>query len=214
MRQPEHIQPRIHPARHGVVEDSLALLVGSFLVSVGLFILQSADALTGGTAGLSLLLSYVVPAPFTVVFILVNVPFIVLAVRQKGWNFTLRTALSLALTSTFVILHPIYLPLASGVNVFYAAALGNVLCGVGVLVLFRHTSSLGGFNVVGLVLQQRTGFRAGFTLMILDLVVVLASFAVVPPMTALVSALGVAVLNVIIALNHVPGRYLGSSATS
>jgi hypothetical protein len=38
--------------------------------------------------------------------------------------------------------------------------------------------------------------------------VVLVSLAVVPPWVVLLSALGAAVLNIVLALNHRPGRYV------
>ena len=45
-----------------------------------------------------------------------------------------------------------------------------VAAGVGVLILFRHRSSIGGINIIGLEVQDRTGFRAGWTMMILSLI--------------------------------------------
>ena len=47
--------------------------------------------------------------------------------------------------------------------------------GVGVLILFRHRSSVGGVNIIGLEVQDRTGFRAGWTMMIFDLLIILAA---------------------------------------
>lgn len=76
------------------------------------------------------------------------------------------------------------------------------------LILFRHNSSLGGFNIAALILQERFGLRAGYVLMCLDAAVVLASMLVVTPLTAIVSAFGAGLLNLILALNHRPGRYL------
>jgi uncharacterized membrane-anchored protein YitT (DUF2179 family) len=102
----------------------------------------------------------------------------------------------------------LFLPVAH-LDPFYAAVVGNVLCGVGILILFRHRASLGGFNIVALILQDRFGLRAGYVLMAVDTVVVLVSLVAVPPLNVLVSALGAVLLNLILALNHRPGRYLG-----
>ena len=75
------------------------------------------------------------------------------------------------------------------------------------MILFRHNSSLGGFTVVALVVQDRFGIRAGYVLLGLDLLVVLASLTVIDPLLVLISALGAGVMSVIIMLNHRPGRY-------
>jgi hypothetical protein len=44
---------------------------------------------------------------------------------------------------------------------------------------------------------------------VLDVGIVLAALALVPPLVVLLSALGAVLLNLILALNHRPGRYLG-----
>ncbi|PFG43167.1 putative 5xTM membrane YitT family protein [Isoptericola jiangsuensis] len=194
--------------KHSLFEDALGILTGTFVISLGLYLLESVSAVTGGTAGLSLLVSYVLPAPFAVLFVLVNLPFFLLAIRMKGWDFTLRTGLSIALVSGFSTLHPAMLGHVE-VAPAYGVVAGNVLAGVGLLILFRHRASLGGFNIVALVAQDRLGWRAGYVQMALDTAVVLAAVAVVPPATVLLSVLGAVLLSVILAVNHRPGRYTG-----
>ncbi|MHB0928377.1 MAG: YitT family protein, partial [Candidatus Nanopelagicales bacterium] len=78
-------------ARHSAFDDVLAILTGTAVASTGLFLLKSGVVVTGGTAGLSLLLSYATKQPFALVFIVVNAPFFALALWKKGLNFTLRT---------------------------------------------------------------------------------------------------------------------------
>ncbi|MBF4458922.1 YitT family protein [Pseudoclavibacter sp. VKM Ac-2867] len=201
----------VAPPRHRALDDIAGLAVGVLVISFGLFLLKSGGLVTGGTAGLALLLGYVLPVPFGVIFVVVNLPFFALAARGKGWRFVVRSLASIALVSVLTSLHasvagvgPLELPPV------YAAVLGNVLCGVGLLILFRHNSSLGGFTVVALVAQERFGVRAGYVLLALDLLVMLASFTVLDPSQVLISALGAGVLSLIIMLNHRPGRYRAS----
>ncbi|MDM7831471.1 YitT family protein [Cellulomonas edaphi] len=196
-------------AKHSFAEDALGILIGTFVVSLGLFLLRSADAVTGGTAGLALLLAHVAQVPFGVLFALVNLPFLVLAIAKKGWDFSLRTALCIGLVSLLSALHPAMFGGDVTLPAAYAVLAGNTLAGVGLLILFRHRSSLGGFNIVALIAQERLGWRAGYVQMALDCAVVLASFLVVPASTVLLSAAGAVLLNLILAMNHRPGRYLG-----
>ena len=194
--------------RHSVVEDVLGILTGTFAASLGLFLLKSSGAVTGGTAGLALLLSYSVALPFGVIFFSVNLPFFALAVWKKGWNFALRTGAAIALVSVMASLHPAALG-SLHIDPAYGVLGGNLLAGVGLLILFRHQSSLGGFNIMALLLQEKLGWRAGYVQMVLDVAIVLASLALVPPLMVLLSAAGATLLNLILALNHRPGRYLG-----
>lgn len=199
-----------HPAaaKHTVVEDLMGFCTGTLLASFGLHLLHASATVTGGTAGLSLLLSYALPVPFGLLFLGVNLPFLIAAVSRKGWNFTVRTLLAIGAVTLLTSLHTAVLPLVAP-PAAYAVVLGNVIAGVGLLILFRHRTSLGGFNIVGLIMQERRGIPAGYVQLVLDLVVVLASLAVLPGPSVALSALGAVVLNLVIAFNHRPDRYLG-----
>ncbi|MFF3501100.1 YitT family protein [Streptomyces sp. NPDC003247] len=191
---------------HTAVEDGLAMTIGTFLTSFGLYLIHSVGAVTGGTAGLVLLLTRLLPWPFAVIFAVINLPFAVLAWRRKGRRFVLNSVISVALLSAFSLVQP-HLIATSHLVPPYAALLGNLIAGIGLLILFRHHSSLGGFNVIALVCQDRLGWRAGYVLLALDATVVVLSAFTAPLQTTLLSALGVAVLNLVIVLNHRPGRY-------
>jgi len=193
---------------HSVLEDVLGILTGTFAASLGLHLLHAAHAVTGGTAGLSLLLGYATPWPFWLLFAVINLPFAVLAVWKKGWDFTIRTVVSIALVSGFAVVHQAFLPLRT-IEPIYGTLAGNLLAGIGVLILFRHRSSVGGVHIVALLLQERTGIRAGWTLMAFDVLVIVAALLVVPWPNVIMSAVGAVLLNLVLALNHRPGRYLG-----
>ena len=97
----------------------------------------------------------------------------------------------------------------SHVAVPYAAIFAGLAIGMGMLVLFRHGASAGGFGIVAAYAQQRHGIRAGYVQGALDLVVVIASLALVEPQVLLWSVVGAVVLNLVLAINHRPGRYYG-----
>lgn len=184
------------------------LLVGTFVVSFGLHLLHAVEAVTGGTAGLALLAGYATGLPFGAVFVGVNLPFLALGWWQKGWAFTLRTLVAVALVSILSSVHPAGLgELAPDPR--YAVLAGNLLIGIGMLIVFRHSASLGGFNILALLAQERLGWRAGYVQLGFDVAVVLLALTVVPPAGVLLSAAGAVVLSTVLAMNHRPGRYLG-----
>jgi Uncharacterized conserved protein len=196
------------PLAHGRVEDVFGLLSGTFVASLGIYLLHAVHAVTGGTAGLSLLIGYATGWSFSIVYVLANLPFLALALVRKGWGFTLRTLLCIGLVSAFSALHPLAMPNLI-LNTPYAVVVGNLLAGVGMLVVFRHGSSLGGFNTLALLVQERYGWRAGYVQLALDALIVLASISIVSPYMVALSALGAVVVNLVLAFNHRPGRYLG-----
>ena len=193
---------------HTIPEDVLGILTGTFTAAFGLYLLAGSDAVTGGTAGLALLVTYATPLPFWVVYAAVNLPFAALALWKKGVSFTLRTVISIGLVSAFSVLNGAMLPLDRIEPVFGIFA-GNLFAGVGLLILFRHRASLGGINIVALLVQEKTGFRAGWTQMVFDLAIIAISFLLLPWPVVLISGAGAVLLNLVLAMNHRPGRYIG-----
>ena len=96
--------------RHSLVEDVFGLLSGTFVASRGIYLLHAAHAVTGGTAGLSLLVGYATGWSFSIMYVLANLPFLALALVRKGWRFTLRTLLSIGLLSAFSAVHQLAMP--------------------------------------------------------------------------------------------------------
>jgi uncharacterized membrane-anchored protein YitT (DUF2179 family) len=96
-------------------------------------------------------------------------------------------------------------------NVTYAAIMAGTLCGTGMLMLFRHRTGLGGINILAIFLQESFGLRAGYFQLAVDLAILCVAFLVLTPDRLLLSVLSATVLNLILAVNHRPGRYLGIS---
>jgi uncharacterized membrane-anchored protein YitT (DUF2179 family) len=192
---------------HRPYEDVLGLFTGTLFVALGALMFAQAKLLTGGTAGIALLISYATGWSFGPVFFVVNVPFYLFAWRQMGRGFTLRTVAAVSLMSLIAWGLPLGLAFER-LSPTLAAVLGGLLVGTGLLMLFRHQASLGGINVVALFLQQRWGWRAGRVQLVVDAVIVLTAFRVTDAWHVALSVLGAVVLNMTLAINHRPGRYM------
>lgn len=200
--------PAIDPAlRHGWLEDLQALLIGTLLVALAVTLFQRAGLLSGGTAGIAFLMHYLGGWSFGLAYFVINLPFYGLAWRHMGRSFTLRTLAAVALLSLLSDWLPRHLVLAS-LDPWLAAVLGGVLLGNGFLVLFRHRASLGGLGIVALLAQKKRGWRAGHVQMAIDAAIVAAALLTVLMSRVLMSIVAVVVLNLVIATNHRPGRYV------
>jgi uncharacterized membrane-anchored protein YitT (DUF2179 family) len=197
----------VPPSRHKPHEDIQALLTGTLFVALGVVMFRHTGLITGGTAGLAFLLHYATGWNFSLVFFAINLPFYGLAFQRMGWVFTLKTFAAVALLAVFVQWVPQGITFAA-LSTGFAAVTGGLLMGAGMLMLFRHRASLGGFNVLVLYLQERFGWRAGHVQMAFDCAIVLAAMAVVDWSQILWSVLGAVVLNMTLAINHRPGRYM------
>jgi len=196
-------------ARHSLFDDVQAIITATLLIALGLVLFKKAGLLAGGTVGISFLIYYATGWNFGLVLFVVNLPFYWLAWRELGSRFTVKTFASVALLSTWSELVPRWLALER-VEPVFAAVMGGFLIGVGLLILFRHRASLGGLGIVVLCLQKWRDWPPGKVQMGFDVVIVAAALAVVSPWLVAVSVLGAVALNFIIAVNHKPGRYLGT----
>lgn len=197
----------ITKAPHTLLEDSLALAMGTLVISFGLLLLKEAHAVTGGISGIAILIHYATGMRFGIAFFLLNLPFYYFGYKRMGKAFVLKTFCAVGLLSLFVEINAHFIKLQS-VDPIYAATLGNVLIGLGFVILFRHRASLGGINILALYLQDRYAIRAGKFQMVVDTGIVIASLALVSLPALLISIAGAALINLIIAMNHRPDRYL------
>jgi uncharacterized membrane-anchored protein YitT (DUF2179 family) len=194
--------------RHTAFEDVHALLIGSSFIAVGLTLLKAAGLVTGGVAGVALILSYLGGWPVGVVFFVLNLPFYVLAQRTLGWTFTFKTLATNLLLAGLAWGMPSWLKIG-GVNPIFSAVFGGTIIGMGILALARHRSSVGGVGVLALYLQERRGISAGKVQMAADCLVVLAAFFTMSFDKLLLSIASAVALSAVIIAYHKPGRYAG-----
>ena len=192
---------------HTLTEDAVAIFTGVLLISVGIAFFSSAGLLTGGTAGLAFLLHYATGIGFGKIFFVLNLPFYWLALRKLGRAFTLKTFAAVLLLSVVTEWQSQFLQFAR-LQPLYAAIAGGLITGTGFLVLFRHRCSLGGVGIAALYLQDRYGWRAGKVQMAVDCCIVLLALWMVEPLRVVWSIAGAIALNLVLAMNHRPGRYM------
>lgn len=198
----------IPPVRHTLAEDIQALLVGPLFVALSVVFFRHAGLLTGGTAGLAFLAHYASDWSFGVLFFVINLPFYFFAVRTLGWVFTVKTFAAVALLSLYSELLP-HLIHFDRLDPLFAGIMGGFLTGIGLLILVRHKASLGGLGVLAIYLQETRGWRAGKVQMAADLAIVGAALLIRPIGLVGISVIGAMALNLVIAVNHKPGRYVG-----
>lgn len=196
--------------RHSLWEDVLGLLVGTCLMALAVMFLKASGLITGQIAGLSLIASYVGGWSFGAVFFVLNLPFYLLAIRQMGWRFTLKTFAAVGLLSAWTEVLPDLVRLDPQYPAVSAVLFG-VLAGMGLIVLFRHGATLGGVGVVALWLQDTRGIPAGAVQLGFDLAVFALAIAILDWQVVAVSLLGAVILNLMVIINHRRDRYVGRS---
>lgn len=155
------------------------LTLGCLLFAISLaFFLNPASIVAGGVSGVAILLAEWLPVGVGILFLLLNLPLMLLGLYKFGWRFMLSTLIATALSSLFTDLFAVlvsgFLPLMK--SLFLSATLGGALCGVGLGLVFRAGATTGGTDIGVRLLQLRfPRIRVGVLFFLLDFAVVLAS---------------------------------------
>lgn len=196
--------------QHTWYEDLFGLATGSILIAIAIDLMQASGLLTGGAVGVAQLLSKNLDVSLSVLYVLISIPFFILAIWKKGTSFATRSFVNILLVSYLVDLFPRYIQITV-TNQIAGAIISNTLGGIGVLAVFRHNSSLGGFQVVALMIQEKLKIQAGYAQALIDLAILAIGLGSYGLHATAVSLIGVIVFNGILALNHHPDLYIGRS---
>ncbi len=199
----------IDPARHSLLEDAQGIGFGICMAAVGMHILTFMGFVAGQTTGVAALIAYGFALPFPAVYFAVSLPFLWLGWRRMGPRFAVKTLISVAALSVLTALLPRWLGF-SYIHPAFAALLFGILFGIAALAVVRHGGSFGGISILWLILQDRTGFQAGYSQLIFD-VALFAIAALMLDSAALGwSFAGAVVFNLFLAINHRKDRYIAT----
>jgi uncharacterized membrane-anchored protein YitT (DUF2179 family) len=198
-----------NPPKHTLLEDIQGLAIALVTTAIGLSFIAQLGFLTGQTAGLALVISYLTGLSFSWAFWLINIPFYTLAYFRMGKEFTVKSVISVTLLSLMMAYIPPLMSFEHLDPIFGVVAFG-VLTGFGLLGVFRHKSSLGGLGVLALIAQDHFGIRAGYVQIAFDALLFTVAFFLFDAHVVVYSLFGALILNGVIAFNHRRDIYIAS----
>lgn len=205
---PEISPPAPPPkTKHSAIDDAQGIAYGSFMAALSVVVLTHLGFVTGQTAGIALLISYGTGWDWAWVFFVVNIPFYWFGWKRFGPVFVAKSLFAVTLTSILAAFLPQYIGFST-LNPALGAVMIGVFTGSGLIALFRHGASLGGIGIVGLYIQDATGFRAGWVQLIVDAAIFVLALFLLDPVAVGWSFLGAVVANLTIAINHRRDRYV------
>ena len=205
---PEISPPSAPPQnRHSTLDDAQGIAYGSFMAALSVVILTHLGFVTGQTSGAALLISYATGWGWAPVFFVINIPFYWIGWKRFGPVFVAKSLFAVTLTSALAAILPRYISF-SELNPLLGAVMIGAFTGSGLIALFRHGASLGGIGIIGLYIQDATGFRAGWVQLIFDAIIFAIALFMLDPWAVAWSFLGALVANLTIAINHRRDRYV------
>lgn len=160
------------------------VVLGASIVALSLNYFIVPNRITdGGVTGIAILLHYLLGLPTGGVVLVLNLPIFLFGFRQMGGRF-------LFLSICGVIVVSLGLELSSGVlpvtdDLLLASIFGGLLSGVGMGIIFRAQGSMGGTDIVALILKSRFNISVGQILLIIDAGIFLVAGLVFKPESAM-----------------------------
>lgn len=197
------------PTQHSLIEDAQGIGFGVCMAAVGMHILTHMGFVAGQTTGVAALIAYGFALPFPAVYFAVSLPFLWFGWKRMGARFAIKTLISVAALSLLTAVLPRWLDFAYIAPAF-AALLFGILFGIAALAVVRHGGSFGGISVLWLILQDRTGFQAGYAQLIFDAVLFAVAALILDSASLGWSFAGAVVFNLFLAINHRKDRYIAT----
>lgn len=194
---------------HSPLDDVYGIAVGVLFVVIGIVLLQAAQLITGGVAGIALLTSYVSGVSVGTLFMMINVPFFLFGYLFMGPLFTFKSLAGSVLVMGLLKIMPFVLVI-DHIHPAVAAVGGGTFCGMGILAMARHGAGVGGTGIVTLWLQKKYGINAGRTQVMIDSVILLLALGLAAPHLVAWSALSAVAMSSMVMVWHRSGRYFGS----
>lgn len=157
-----------------IISGSLILA----LAIVGFFLPN--QVITGGTAGLALLLHYITPLSIGTLIAAVNLPLLIIGNRYLGKMFAIRTVITIFLISIFIDLFAQIINLKPFIiDTTLSAIFGGIFIGFGLALVIKGNSSAGGSTILAKIISSKTEIKPGQVILVIDSIIVLSSLFII-----------------------------------
>ncbi|GFI04456.1 hypothetical protein IMSAGC005_03308 [Lachnospiraceae bacterium] len=150
----------------------LVITIAAVLFGAGISLFIDPNNLApGGVSGLSIILSRLVPIETGTLFLLLNIPIIVLGIWKFGWKFILSTLYAIFVSSTATNAFQKMEPLTK--EPLLGALFGGVLVAIGLGYVLRSGATTGGTDIIVKCLKlKKPHLKTGTIFLVIDSIII------------------------------------------
>ncbi len=154
--------------RH-LIRDSFFILLGIISATFGLkgFLLPNAF-IDGGVTGISLIITELTEIPLSILLVVINFPFIIMAFSTISKQFAVRSILAIFLLAIFV--HFVPFPIITE-DKLLIAVFGGFFLGMGIGLAIRGGSVIDGTEVLAVFISRKTSMTIGDVILIFNIII-------------------------------------------
>lgn len=156
-----------------IIKKMIFLTTGAFIAGFAIdgFLVPN-EMIDGGIVGVSMILSHLFKYNLGLLIIILNIPFVFLALTKMGKNFVLQTFFAISMLGVATnLFHNIQVTQ----DHLLATVFGGMILGVGVGIVLKNDGSLDGTEIMSLVLSKKYGLSVGEIIMAFNIFIYGAS---------------------------------------
>lgn len=164
------------------LKSGIVIGAGSIIVAAGFSLFQIPFNLAaGGITGLSLVIGKYIPLSIGLLYILMNIPLMMLGYRQLGgWLFLIRTVFSVVTFSVTSDAMTYWMPKVLAEypvthDMLVSAIYAGLISGIGSGIIYRAGGTIGGTSIISRVVQRKTGIPLSQVYLYVDGSIILAA---------------------------------------
>lgn len=162
------------------VKDFVMITLGIFLVAFGLEYFHIPNNIAaGGVSGLAIIINNFIPAlPVGIIILILNVILFAVAFLTLGGGFGAKTLYaSFGLSGIMWIMETFFTPAVLSEDLFINAAVGALIIGTGMAMVFNYGASTGGTDILAKILNKYFHVEIGKSLLAVDFVIGMTGLA-------------------------------------
>lgn len=147
-----------------IIRKILGLTIGAIIYSAGLnlFLIPN-HIIDGGITGISLLVQALTGVPFSLLIVVLNLPFFYLGYRRLGAGLAVSSTYAIVVLSLFSSIFEEMKPATT--DPFLSTIFGGIIIGIGVGIVIKSGGSTDGTEIVAIWMDNRTSFSVGEIIM-------------------------------------------------
>lgn len=151
----------------------LIIVLGSLIYSIGVntFIIPH-KLLSGGVAGIAIILQYITKFPSGYWVILINIPIFLIGIRIIDKKFGAYSFIGMVSMSISLILTRNLNSYYHMSDVLTSSLCGGLLTGLGAGLIFKNRASQGGTDIIAVIIKKKYGLPIGKIAFMINIVVV------------------------------------------
>jgi uncharacterized membrane-anchored protein YitT (DUF2179 family) len=160
------------------------IIIGTVIVAVSINTLILPNHIAdGGVTGIAILLHYLFQWNISILVALLNIPLFILGYKSVGRQLFYWSILGVGTLSAALKFTDVMSPITT--DTLLACIFGGVVSGIGMGIIFRCRGSLGGTDILAIVLNKRIQFSVGQIILILDAVIFIGAALIFSPEMAM-----------------------------